>query len=374
MPNSAIIPPIAAPYVYPFVIAIVVALVATPIVRSLAISLDLYDRPDGGLKPHQRPIPYLGGVAMYLGWMAALSFLAIRFPACRTQALLVGLTGTIMMGTGLVDDLIHLRPRTRLLIQMLVAAILLQAGVGDTIGDKLLWPLRDSLPSWAMGSLAKFTISLGFAMFVIAGAANSTNLIDGLDGLCAGVLAISALGLGLLNMHLTTLSQTANSQELIRATIAMALLGATLGYLVYNFNPASIFMGDSGSLLLGFNVALLMIWFADQATWRWLAAGVIVFAFPILDTALAISRRALNGKPLFLGDRSHFYDQVRDRGLSVRQTVLICYVISAAFAALGVMSVRLRPASQTFALVSIPLLAGLLCWRFGMLKVDGGRR
>lgn len=357
----------------PLAASFIVALLATPIVRRVAVRLELYDRPDGGLKPHQQPIPYLGGVAMYFGWAAAMiasAWLGFRTAASQPSTFWVMLGGTVLMLTGLIDDIRHLRPRTRLLVQAAVAALLVSGGIGDGIAEKLIAPVRESLPAFCTARPVLLGASGFFCMIAIAGATNSTNLIDGLDGLCGGVLAIAAAGLAYLNWHLSNVPGIDAGGDALRTTLTLGLFGACAAFLIFNFNPARIFMGDSGSLLLGFTVAVVMILFADQASPRWFACSLMVFAFPILDTALAIGRRALNGRPLFKGDRSHFYDQVRDRGFSVRQTVLLCYALASVFAILGGVMTWLRPSSLVFILVAGPILAGALCWRFGMLKVD----
>ena len=355
-------------YGLPFAVALIVTLVATPIVRRVAIKLDLYDRPDSGLKPHERPIPYLGGIAIYVGWLAALAWMLPVASGRHAHLGWVALCGTILMLTGLIDDIRHLPPRTRLFVQVLVAFLLVYGGVGATVVPSLLdhYPM----PLWLYHGPVCQIACWAFCAFVLAGASNSTNLIDGLDGLCAGVMAIASLGALAISVRISMTTVSADEMGALRTALCLGLFGACLAFLFYNFNPASIFMGDSGSLLLGFNMALLLILLAQQPDWKWLAAGIMVFGFPIFDTALAITRRKINGRPLFVGDRSHFYDQLRDRGWSVRRTVLICYAIGIALAVLGVFLVTLPSGYAITVCVLLPLLAMLACWRAGMLRVD----
>jgi UDP-GlcNAc:undecaprenyl-phosphate GlcNAc-1-phosphate transferase len=271
---------------------------------------------------------------------------------------------------GLIDDIKHVRPVIRLMIQAGAAAMLLYGEIGREATLFLLGPLQSSLPEWA--SSERFVMATGgaFCFFVLAGATNSTNLIDGLDGLCAGIVGIASLGFLLLNAFMGPTAGVEGADLALRAVVCAAVLGACVGFLRYNFNPASMFMGDSGSLLLGFNVAVVLIMFAEEPSWRWFACGLIIFAFPIFDTALAIARRWLRGHPLFTGDRSHFYDQLRDRGLTVRTTVLLCYGMGLAFAALGFVMLRLPLAWLIAVLVAVPVVFAVGCWKLGMLRVD----
>jgi UDP-GlcNAc:undecaprenyl-phosphate GlcNAc-1-phosphate transferase len=260
-------------------------------------------------------------------------------------------------------------------VQAAVAATLVYGGVGHGVSSNLLAPLREWLPDWLFGARVSAGLSWFICAFVIAGATNSTNLIDGLDGLCAGVVAIASLGFLAMGLYMFRAGTPAGGDATLRMALCVGLLGGCLGFLAYNFHPARIFMGDSGSLLLGFSAALALILFAQYPTWKWLAGAALVFGFPIFDTALAITRRALNGRPLFVGDRSHFYDQLRDRGLSVRKTVLLCYLISLILAVLGSVLVTLPTGYSLTVLILSPILALLLCRRLGMLRVDAaGRR
>ncbi len=361
-------------FLWPLAVTLSVTIATVPIVRNIAVKLHLYDVPDSGLKPHQRPIPYLGGVAMFFGWLAGLAWALPISNLAHAPLHWIAPCGAILMLTGLIDDIRHLPPKTRLVIQALVAAALVHGGVGHDISTSLLSPLRSELPAWLFGNALTFALSWAICAFVIAGATNSTNLIDGLDGLCAGVLAIASIGFLAINLRLSHDAVALNSISTIRTALCIALLGACLGFLVYNFNPATIFMGDSGSLVLGYNAALILILIAQHGNLKCLAGALMVFGFPIFDTALAITRRALNGRPLFVGDRSHFYDQLRDRGYSVKRTVLICYLISAALAITGVVLITLPTLFAIIIVVLSPLLALLLCWRQGMLRVDDAAR
>jgi UDP-GlcNAc:undecaprenyl-phosphate GlcNAc-1-phosphate transferase len=379
---------------WPFGLALLVTLIAVPILRRVAAAYDLYDRPDAGLKPHHRPIPYLGGVALWAGWLAVLlAAMAIGWPgrggpdagAVRWEMAGLAVGGSVLMLVGLIDDIRHLPPIFRLLVQVAVAGLLLYAGIGRGVCPALLEPL--GIGDWASspgdwGSTSRIValcLSGLFCILVLAGGTNSTNLIDGLDGLCAGIVGLAALGylamtgllVGVLDVSTpagSTLTRVGDGT--IQAVLCAGLLGACAGFLLYNTSPASIFMGDSGSLLLGFSIAVLIISMTEQASWRGLIGALFIFGFPIFDTALAIARRWLHHKPLSIGDRSHFYDQLRDRGMPVRKTVCICYAIGLAFAALGCLSIFL-PTPWTVAMViGTAAILAIVCRHFGMLRVD----
>lgn len=362
---------LARPLVGPIAIALAVALVATPVVRRLAIAWSLYDRPDDGLKPHDRPIPYLGGLAMYLGWVVALTYAAISESGHAGAILFVIAGGTILMFTGLVDDIRHIRPGYKLCIQAMAAVVLLRGGIGDGLIHYLFAP-DDAIVQTTTGPGA--LVAGGVIMFfIIAGACNAINLIDGMDGLCAGVVSVAALGHMALAGWLAGDSSDSGSGD--TALVLSAVLFATcVGFLRYNLNPARIFMGDCGSLLLGFNAAVLIILSAQNGSPVVPIGAIMIFGFPVFDTALAIARRGLNGKPLFTGDRSHFYDQLRDRGLSVRTTVLICYAIGVFCACLGTAVLYLRTVYLLALYVAVILLTVVGCRLFGLLRVDDAAR
>jgi UDP-GlcNAc:undecaprenyl-phosphate GlcNAc-1-phosphate transferase len=171
---------------------------------------------------------------------------------------------------------------------------------------------------------------------VVVACCNATNLMDGLDGLCGGVTAVIAAGFLFLAVHLAISTGGYNPNlDAMRVVIAIALLGAVLGFIPYNFNPASIFMGDTGSMFLGFCCATMILLMAQGQHWRWFLASMVMFALPVLDTALAFARRWVNGRPLFSADKLHFHHQLVARGFSVKKTVLISYGLALFFAVAG---------------------------------------
>ena len=355
---------------WPLAASVLVTLATIPLVRRLAVRFELFDRPDAGLKPHERPVPYLGGVAIYLGWLAAVILYTQIVGIDWHPVAWIITCGSLMMLTGLMDDVRGLSPGLRLLIQVAVGGLLFLVGVGREAVPRLLGSFGDIWPPAAEGGGVAMVLGLGFCAAAVVGVANATNLIDGMDGLCGGVVAITSCGflavVGLLARH-DAISPDGGALIIM---LCVAMLGACLAFLVFNFNPASMFMGDSGSLLLGFSVAVVIILFAEHASWRGLLASLACFGFPIFDMTLAIGRRWRNGRPLFVGDRSHFYDQIRDRGLSVRQTVMACYGLCLVFAGLGMILTQLSGVGAVVLCVAVPVVAALACWRGGMLRVD----
>lgn len=355
----------------PLLIGFAVTFVMTFVVRRAAIAMRWYDLPDGGLKPHTRPIPYMGGVAMLTGWGAVQFVQQHQSDASGGVSSVVALGGLVMAMTGLVDDRIHLRPRTRVLLEALVAVALAFGGVGRG----MVIALAGSTESLTLRTLSLSSAGLvATAILVIAVltyTTNATNLIDGLDGLCAGVCAIMGAGFLALVWTLCERGVIAAMPAASLMTLCAAQIAICLGFLCFNFNPASIFMGDSGSLLLGYNVAVILVMLGDATSPRWVMAGVIIFGFPILDTTLAIVRRWKNGRPLFVGDRSHLYDQLRDRGLTVRQTALVCYAVGAGYSVLGLLSLTAISTTMLAGIyIGTACLSAIILLQCGMLRVD----
>jgi len=333
-------------------IAFAVTLIATPLAAFLARRLGIMDFPDQRLKPHARPTPYLGGAAVCLGWSAALVFALVAIPDRVDTYVLVPIVlgGVAMSALGLLDDLHELPPVARIALgAAVIVLVMVFTGVADQLATSFLSHLHIRL-------LPSITISVSFllGLFIVLGACNSANLIDGLDGLCAGVTAIISLGFLAIAAYLA-IEQYSREANALRLVMALAMIGASLGFLPLNFNPAKIFLGDSGSMLLGYNCGIMILLFDERGQLRWMLGGLMVFGLPIFDTGLAIIRRWRSGRPIFMGDRSHFYDQLVDRGMSVRKVVLISYLLAAFYAALGctVIWLRLRYIIPLYAVVAI---------------------
>lgn len=210
-------------------------------------------------------------------------------------------------------------------------------------------------------------ISFVVGLIIVLGACHSTNLIDGLDGLAAGVTAIMSLGFFLL-AALLALWRFHEGRDDVRLVLTIAMFGAAIGFLPHNFNPARIFMGDAGSTLLGFNCGMMILLFGENAIFRWVIGALMIFTLPIFDTSLAMFRRWRSGRSIFAGDRSHFYDQLVQRGLSVRQSVLVCYGLSVLFAGVGLLVTlpAMRTRYAVFVFLAVWGLVGTVAWITGL--------
>lgn len=361
-------------------IAFGLALLATPLCRALAIRRNIVDRPDDWLKPHHKPIPYLGGVAIFIGWLGGilvgmwyLSRLdpggAASPPALGDRAMwAVMLAGLAAMALGLFDDLRMASPKFKLAGNVVVALILVAGGVGSDLLSPMLGAMHihvDASERWII-----WAYSIPVTVCVVVAACNATNLLDGLDGLCSGVLGVISLGFLILAVHLHTHNYWAPGDSR-RVILALAMMGAAIGFLPYNRNPATIFMGDAGSMLLGLNAAVMVLMFAEARAVKWCMGAIVVMGLPLADMVLAMVRRWRAQRPIMAGDRSHFYDQLRDRGMSVRRVVVISYLVAAVFALTGCLApIYLR----TLVVVPVFVLLGLLTLatikKFRLVRVD----
>jgi UDP-GlcNAc:undecaprenyl-phosphate GlcNAc-1-phosphate transferase len=368
------------------VVAFIVAVVLTPIVRLIAYRTNVVDRPDDLLKPHARPTPYMGGVAMNIGLLAGLgasiaimpdaasNWAAIKENLAAAQLvplldnslwnlLSIALASTIITFVGLLDDIREITPMQKIGGQLISAVVLLVGGVGHRMAIVVLYYVGLEDCTWLL-----IPASMLMLMATVICACNATNLLDGLDGLCGGVTGIIALGFLGLGIWLAVWAGPPGLDAL-RMALCLAMAGAVLGFLVFNMPPASIFMGDAGSMLLGLFVATMMALFCQSNNPRWFIASCVVFALPILDTSLAVVRRFLTGQSIFSGDRSHLYDQLVDRGMTVRQVVGLFYLLAAGTAVIGVAGaifLRIRYAVPLY--IVLVILVWVFFHKLGMIR------
>jgi len=296
-----------------FVLSMLCAALLTPLVRELSHRFGLLDHGLSSRKIHGRPVPRLGGIAIVVGFYAPLLGLLFlqsnvggMLLANRNQALGLFLGGIVIAGLGVYDDLRGAGARKKFAVQFLVAGLLYYLGFRvDAIANPFGAPLL----------LGPF--SLPVTLLWIVGIINAMNLIDGLDGLAGGVALVAVCTIFLVSFH--------RNQPLMILFCA-ALAGSILGFLFYNFNPASIFMGDTGSMFLGFVLATSSITSGQKAsTAVTVLIPIVILGLPILDTLLAMSRRAIRGRPLFRADKEHIHHRLLGLGLSHRQAVLVLY-------------------------------------------------
>ena len=299
-----------------FATALAVAAVLTPLLGKLAARWLFVDSP-GEHKSHHRPVALLGGVALWAAVMVAV----LAFPAGVGRARLLGVLGaaTLVAFVGLVDDWRSLSVAIRMLAQLVAAGILVSAGLFVDL----------ALPVWLDAVLT---------IVWIVGITNAFNLLDNMDGLAAGVAAIASLGFLLLTAR----------QGGLAAALAASLLGAALGFLLYNFRPARIFMGDAGSLFLGLLLAVLGLELQTgrSMTEPWIAAlvPVLLLSVPIFDTTLVTVSRWRRGRnPLTTPGHDHLSHRLHRRGLSVRTAVLAIYGAGAGVALLAALAATREP-------------------------------
>lgn len=321
-------------YMLAFVIAAGVALLITPGVILLAAKTGAMDAPDAR-KVHKKPIPRIGGIGIYAAFMVAmLSVLSFVDVTAEVKTEIIGLMvgGSLIVLVGVIDDYKNLPAKVKLVGQIIAAAVLVI--VFDVRIDFITDPFGDYIyTEW---------LAVPLTIFWIVGLTNTVNLIDGLDGLAAGVATIAAV----------TIMMVALQQSIMLvAVLTAALAGAAFGFLYYNFNPARIFMGDSGSMFLGFMLAgISVIGAVKSAATIALIVPILALGLPILDTTFAIVRRYRGGVPIFKPDKGHLHHRLLDLGFTQRQAVLLMYVISAL---LGLSAVALTEVSNQLAIIIV---------------------
>ncbi|RGS73702.1 MraY family glycosyltransferase [Mitsuokella sp. AF21-1AC] len=321
-------------YMLAFVIAAGVALLVTPGVICFAAKTGAMDAPDPR-KVHKKPIPRIGGIGIYFAFMVAvLSVLSFTEVTHEVMTELIGLmvSGTLIVIVGVIDDYKNLPAKVKLLGQIIAACVLVIAF--DVRIDFITDPFGDYFYlEW---------LAIPATVFWLVGLTNTVNLIDGLDGLAAGVSTIASI-----TIFLVALQQGI----MLVAVLTAALAGAAFGFLYYNFNPAKIFMGDSGSQFLGFMLAgISVIGAVKSAATIALIVPILALGLPILDTTFAIVRRYRGGVPIFKPDKGHLHHRLLDLGFSQRQAVLLMYVISAM---LGLSAVALTEVSSQIAIAIV---------------------
>jgi UDP-GlcNAc:undecaprenyl-phosphate GlcNAc-1-phosphate transferase len=331
-------------YLGAFVLSLVAAVCTTWYVRGLAYARGWVVQPDSSRHLHTHPIPRLGGVAIYLafGLVIAIDWLVPKmmgispiFSIRIAAAIMV--PATLVFLLGLWDDFRSLSPKVKFAVQILAAVLLYLEGF-RVYRMKALFG----------GHPIDWAIALPLTILWVLWITNAFNLIDGLDGLAAGSALFSTLVVMVVSlaMHSTTIT-----------VLSVALAGAILGFLRFNFNPATIFLGDCGSLFLGFMLSALALAGSQKApTMVAVAIPVVSFGLPIMDVGISVLRRFMSGKPLFGADREHIHHKLLKRGLSQREVVLILYAVSAV---LGLLSLAILNGASTMAIVLVIVGAGV---------------
>ncbi len=301
-----------------FAVSLLVAYVMTPPVKRFAEKVGAIDVPKDNRRVHDHPIPRMGGLAIFIGFVLSLIFFVPM--STKVLGLLVGSVIIAVMGG--VDDIVSLNPWVKLAGQIVAALVAIRCGlVFDVISNPNIFAEETYIEiGW---------LSIPLTMLWIVGCTNAVNLIDGLDGLAVGVSAISSLTMLIVSLFVS---------EPVVSIILAALTGACLGFMPYNLNPAKIFMGDVGSQLLGFvlSTASIMGLFKLHAIITFFVP-LLALALPLADTIFAFFRRILHGQSPFKADKGHFHHRLLAMGLNQKQVVAVLYGISAVLGLLAVL-------------------------------------
>jgi len=293
-----------------FLVALVITVLLVPVVRRHAIQAGYYDAP-GERKIHKSPIPRLGGIAIWLGFMLTLAVVAVLNPGfMKSSALSTTLPGVLSGGAmifflGLLDDLFTLSPYPKLAVQFIAALTAFALGVQINTLD---------LPGAQL--LVLNALSLPVTVIWLVALMNAMNFIDGIDGLAAGVTTLSALTLSVVAIF---------THQPYSALLAAVLAGSSLGFLVFNFHPAKIFMGDSGALFSGFVLACIAVTGVLKTKVVVMLLPMFVLSVPILDITFSVFRRLLRGQNPFLPDADHIHHQFLKAGVGQVKTVTYLY-------------------------------------------------
>lgn len=331
-----------------FLTAFLVCYLMIPFVIKFAHVIGAIDVPKDNRRVHTEPIPRLGGMGIAIAFMVS----TLIFCGVHRELISILFAATIVLVTGVFDDTRDLSAKLKLIIQIICAGIVVYSGVqidyvANPFTGHLIW-----LGYWGV------PISIVW----IVGVTNCINLIDGLDGLAAGISSIAALTLATVSLIHGYYNY---------ATIFFCLAGASIGFLPHNFNPAKIFMGDTGSLFLGFILSVMAIeGTVKSTTLIAVIVPVLALAVPIFDTAFAIIRRKLAGKPIMQADKGHLHHRLLAKGLSQRQTVLVLYAASAILGASAVLITHMKVIYGILIIIVDFMFIGYSVYRLKILHHD----
>ena len=329
-----------------FLLSFIISLVLTFLIRRIAVRYKVVDVPDGGRKRHSRAVPLLGGVAIFLAFWMTVGYVVFFHPIFGIERLSAKLlaafvASVIIMMVGVLDDVRPFSAWWRLVFTGVATAMAIWLGI--TL-EKITNP-------W--GGFFALSLMVGNVVvwFWLMGIMYATKIVDGLDGLATGVVAIGA-------MMIYFLTQTAKFYQPNVGLLALVFAGACLGFLVFNFYPAKIFLGESGGLFIGFILGVLAVISGGKV-----ATALLVVAVPVLDLARVIYQRVRHRKSMFQGDREHLHFQLLDYGFSERQVVIMYYIISAFF---GATALFLQSTQKLVALLLLMLAMVVLGWKLSV--------
>ena len=336
--------------IMPFIVSIIISIFMTPVAKGIAIKAGALDIPKDERRIHKKPMPLMGGLAIFISIIVT----SIIFLPMDKTLISIMAGGSIILASGIIDDIKGLSPKIKLIFQIAAAIILIS---GDIKIDALTNPFTKSSNLIPLGGFG-----IPITIFWVVGITNTLNLIDGLDGLAAGVAMIASLSFLFVSNKFGYISIM-----VISSTVA----GACLGFLPYNFNPAKIFMGDTGALFLGFMLAALSIEgvMKSVATIA-IVVPIIILGVPIFDTTFAIFRRLLNGKSIAEADRGHLHHRLLRVGFSQRKTVIILYSISTIFGLCAILIAKANSKRAVILSIMVFIITILLAGKMGLISSE----
>lgn len=324
-------------------ICFIIAIVLTPLVKKLAFKIGAIDQPNTR-KIHAKIMPRLGGLAIFASFM--FGYLLFNPDSSYFWPILIG--ALLVTAIGVIDDMYQLKARYKFVVQIIAALVVVLNGVVITYVN---------LP---FGQTIYFGyLSIPITVLWIVGITNAINLIDGLDGLAAGVSTIALMTIAGLALFLN---------DSFVAFVSLLLIGSTLGFLKYNFHPAKIFMGDTGALFLGFMIGVLSVLGFKNATLFSLIVPIAILGVPILDTFFAIVRRVVHKKPLYAPDKMHLHHCLLKLGFGHRQTVILIYSMSALFSLAALIFNQSTMWGSTITFFSMTILIELVVEMTGLIS------
>ena len=346
-------------YIIAFVLSLLVSVLLTRLIRDAAIRWNLVDVPTGGRRIHKTPVPRLGGLAIIIAFAVPLIGLfywdnRLSDALFADRALLISLVGGggIILMAGIIDDLHGIRSLVKLAAQVAAALVVYYAGVRiEAVSVPFFSPVYLSLP---------------VTVFWVVLVTNAVNLIDGMDGLAGGVTVLAGG---------TLMIMSGIEGNILAALLLCCLVGATLGFLVYNINPASIFMGDTGSLSLGFLLSLVSIHSSQKSyTLFSIVAAILVLGLPIFDLMMAVVRRYLSGKPIFAADQHHIHHILLRKGLSQSQSVILLFGAAVILETLAFVFIYADDRLSALAILALVPLAALTVRFLGYDRIIAAAR
>ena len=327
------------------IICTIITLLLTFYIKKIAIHIGAMDMPNER-KVHEKPMPRLGGLGIFIGFL--IGYMLFGVHSIQMNSILIG--GFIIVITGVIDDIKPVKASTKLFAQLFAALILILYG------------------NILMQNATIFNLNINFGIlaypitiFFILGCINVINLIDGLDGLAAGTSSIFFLTISII-------AYLKGSTEILSITLALIMLGSTIGFLFHNFYPASIFMGDSGSMFEGFMIAVISLLGFKTTTVISFLVPILILGIPILDTLFAIIRRLIKKQPIYLPDKQHLHHQLLNMGISHRNTVLIIYAMNILFASASILYILKDKVLGKYLYLTIFVLVVWLVLRTSIIK------